>query len=111
MAAADIVKTEWGLLVGGTGTDDTEVSDKKLWIKALAFAGNADDATCVITGYPLTTAGAKQGFWKAKVSTGTGELNAGSGNSIFFGDKGVPITAPSVKLGHADDRLYIYLKF
>ena len=42
MAAADIKTMPFGYVVGGTGTDDTEVFADKKRIKLMAFSGNAD---------------------------------------------------------------------
>ena len=112
MAAADIAKMDFGYVVGGTGTDDTNVIADRLWVKGLAFAGSADAATCEVTAAPVTTAGARQSVWRAKTLAAVNAVNnAGSATSIFFGDKGIPIKDMNVKLANAGDRLYIYLKF
>jgi hypothetical protein len=109
MAAADYSRTEWGIVVGGTGTDATAVATETLRVKAMAFAGNADNATCTCTTSinTGTTAAAKL-ISCIKFKTNANDLDAGA-NKMFFGDKGVPMTNLTVTLSHADDRLYIYV--
>ena len=112
MAAADFTRTEWGIVVGGTGTDATSVDSGRLRVKAMAFAGNATTATatCTTSIDTGTTAALKLiDVIKFKCfDAGGGSLNA-SGNYVFFGEQGIPMTNLTVTLSHANDRLYIYL--
>ena len=103
MAAADMSRGEWGIVVGGTGTDATTVNTGRLWVKALAFAGNADNATCAIT---TDIAGTATSCIKFK--TNANDLDVGATN-MYFGERGVPFSNMIVTLSHANDRLYIYL--
>jgi len=103
MAAADMTATEWGYVVGGTDTDARTVSNDKLWVKAIAFAGNADNATCTITSDVNGTA---TSCYKFKVNGW--DLDCAN-NFVFFGDGGRPFTKMIVTLSSADDRLYIFL--
>jgi len=102
--AADIGSTEWGYVVGGTAHDATVVNAGTIWVKVLAFAGNADGATCVITS--TDNSGAAASCFKFKVDGN--DLDA-SGCHVFFGDKGRPFTNMTVDNGHNDDALYIFL--
>ena len=112
MAAADKTRTEWGIVVGGTDTGATSVDAGRIWVKAMAFAGNATNATCTCTTSidTGTTAALKLiSCIKFKCfDAGGGSLNA-AGNYVFFGDRGIPMSNLTVILSHADDRLYIYL--
>ena len=103
MADADIVKTEYGYVVGGTGTDDTEVVSSRLRVKAFAFAGNADNATGVVT----TKDGSDTYVDATKFKTNGNDLDV---STQFLGDDGVPFNGLKVNLSHANDRLYIYVK-
>lgn len=102
MAAPTISTTEYGYSITG-GTDATSINSGKLWVKCIALAGNADDATAVFTsGFPLVSC--------LKLKCRTGDLDAAS-DSIFFGDQGVPFNNLTVTLGNTGDIVYIYLKF
>ena len=104
MAGCTKVHTEWGYVLGGVDTDATAVDAGKIWVKAMAFAGNADDATCSLTndvGGTATTC--------YKFKTDGNDLDASSYH-VFFGDTGVPFTNLTATLSHANDRLYIYLR-
>ena len=103
MAAVDKSNTEWGILMGGTGTDATVVDSGRLKVKAIGFAGNADNATCALT----SLVGATQ-VSCAKFKTNGDDLDM-SRNYIYFGEKGTYFTNLTATLSHADDRLYIYL--
>jgi len=103
MAVCDMTATEWGYVLGGTDTDAKVVSAGKLWIKAMAFAGNVDNATTTLTS---DVGGTATSCFKFK--TQGNDLDA-AGCHVFFGDKGRPFTNLTAKLGHADDRLYIFL--
>jgi len=105
MAAADIDVLEFGLKVGGTGTDETEVFADKRYIKMLCFSGNADNATCELA--TKDPSGAYVDVHALK-SSDTNELNAASGNYIWFGERGSPFVGLKVTLSHANDRLYIH---
>ena len=105
MAAATVTTTEYGYSITG-GTDATTINSGKIYVKAMGFAGNADNATAALTslvGITATTC------FKFK-SNDTNELNSASGNFVFFGDNGVPFTGLAVTLSKAGDVLYIYLK-
>lgn len=109
MAAADFTRTEWGIVVGGTGTDATSVDSGRLRVKAMAFAGNADDATCsCTTSIDTGTTAAAKLISCIKFKTAGNDLDVG-GTNMYFGEKGVPMTNLTVTLSHANDRLYIYL--
>ena len=103
MAVADTSRTEWGILVGGTGTDATTIASGTLYIKSMAFAGNADNATCVLT---TDKGGTATPFYKFK--SGAEELDAAL-RHVYFGEVGVKATGLIATLSHANDRLYIYL--
>ena len=109
MAATDKTRTEWGIVMGGTGTDATVVDSGRLRVKAMAFAGNADNATCTCTTSitDATTAAARL-ISCAKFKTNATDLDM-AGNFVYFGEVGVPMSNLTVTLSHADDRLYIYL--
>lgn len=102
MGLATVTNTEYGYMVTGD-TDATTVNTGRLWVKALAFAGNADDATCAITN---DIAGTATSCIKFKINGW--DLDCAN-NFVFFGDKGRPFTKMIVTLGHADDRLYVFL--
>lgn len=105
MAAADIVKGSWGYSVGGTGTDATTVTTDTIIVKAMAFAGNADNATCTITA--KDNGGLDKSCIKFK--TNGFDLDA-SGQYVYFGEDGIRLESPIVTLSNASDMLYIYLK-
>jgi hypothetical protein len=106
MAAMDKTQMPWGWKCGGTGTDATEVFSHKARIKALAFAGNADNATCAITTKNHSDMAVYTDTIKFK--TNGNDLDA-AGNYVFFGEQGIPVHGMTVTLSHADDRLYVYL--
>lgn len=109
MAAADKTRTEWGVVMGGTGTDATAVDAGRIWVKAMAFAGNADNATCTCTtSIDTGTTAATKLISVIKFKTNASDLDAPHGY-VFFGERGIPMTNLTVTLSHADDRLYIYL--
>ena len=95
--------TEWGYVVGGTNGTAKVVDAGKIWIKAMAFAGNADDAYATLTS---DVAGTATSCYKFK-SDGN-DLDA-SGCHVFFGDRGMPFTNLTVTQSHANDRLYIFI--
>jgi len=101
---ADLTNTEWGYLVGGTDTDAKVVNSGKIWIKAMAFAGNADNATCTLTSDVNGTATSC-----FKFKTNANDLDA-SGCHVFLGDEGVPFTNLTATPSHASDLLYIFVK-
>lgn len=105
MAACDKTLAEWGYILGGTGTDATVVNAGTIRVKAMAFAGNADNATCVLTtsqpGNDTTVS-----FYKFKVNGW--DLDC-TDNHVFFGEDGIPLTGLTVTLSHANDRLYLFL--
>jgi len=103
MAAADMTHTEWGYVVGGTDTGAKTVNSGKIWVKAMAFAGNADNATATLTS---DVGGTATSCYKFK--TNANDLDA-SGCHVFFGDVGVPFTNLIVTLSHASDLLYIFV--
>lgn len=103
MAAVDKVHTEFGYVMGGTGTDATTVDSGTLRVKAMAFAGNADNATCACT---IVKNGAAVSCYKFK--TNGSDLDAPHGH-VYFGERGVPLTGLAVTPSHADDRLYIFI--
>lgn len=109
MAAADKSRTEWGIVIGGTGTDATSVDSGRIMVKAMAFAGNADNATCTCTtSIDVGTTAAAKLIPCIKFKTNATDLDVGVSN-MYFGEKGVPMTNLTVTLSHADDRLFIYL--
>lgn len=104
MAAATISSAEWGYSITG-GTDATTISTGRLRIKAIGFSGNADNATCTLT---TLEAGVAVSFAKFK-SSDTGELNSATGNFMYFGESGIPVSGLACTLSNASDHLYIYL--
>jgi hypothetical protein len=111
MAAATVTKTEYGFIVTGD-TGAVEVFSGKIWVKGVAFSGNATTATATLVSFPSSdTAAAGVSCMKFKCyDAGGGSLNA-SGNYLFFGDKGIPLNSPQVTLSNASDTIYIYLVF
>lgn len=104
MAGCAYTQMPWGYVCGGTDVDATEIFGTKARLKALAFAGNADDATCAIT-----TKGLSGEYTDTiKFKTNGNDLDAG-GNKMNWGPEGIPIHGLTVKLSHANDRLYVYL--
>jgi hypothetical protein len=103
MAAVDTKVTAWGILVGGTGTDATTITTGRLRVKAMAFAGNADNATCALT---TVEQGAATSVYKWK--TNADDLDCGSSH-VYFGEYGIELNSPVVTISHADDRLYLFL--
>jgi len=104
MAGCTKTHTEWGYVLGGVDTDATSVDSGKIWVKAMAFAGNADNATCTLTSDVNATATSC-----FKFKTNGNDLDCANSH-VFFGDKGRPFTNLTATLSHADDRLYIFLK-
>jgi hypothetical protein len=102
MAAATVTKKEFGYTVSGD-TGAVAISGK-LRIKALAFAGNTDNATCAVT----SRSGSAAASTCFKFKTNGNDLDA-AGNYMFLGDNGVPFDDISITLSHASDVLYIYL--
>lgn len=100
----DMTHTEWGYVLGGTNGTAKVVDAGKIWVKAIAFAGNADNATATLTN---DVAGTATSCYKFK--TNGNDLDA-AGNHVFLGDKGVPLTNLTVTMSHANDRLYIFLR-
>ncbi len=107
MAVATIKEMPFGYVVGGTDTDETTVFTTKKRIKLMTFAGNADNATCTVTS---RDSGGLTYFTVHKFkSNDTNELNSASGNSQWFGERGVEFDGLKVKPSHADDRIYIFI--
>lgn len=106
MATATVTKTEYGFSVTG-GTDATTINTGKLWVKGVAFAGNADNATAACTALSASSATPVSCF---KFKTNGNDLDAPA-NYLFFGDKGIPVTGLAVTLSNTADVLYVYLKF
>jgi hypothetical protein len=102
MAAATSTATEWGYHVTGD-TGVVTVNAGKVYVKAVAFAGNADNATGAVTS---KVAGADVSCFKFK--TNGNDLDA-AGNYMYFGEKGIAFTGLAVTLSHASDVLYIYV--
>ena len=106
MAAATSINTEYGYMVTGD-TGAVTVNSGKIWVKAIAFSGNATNATALIThvrNNAITTC------LKFKCyDAGGGSLNS-AGNYIFFGDKGIPLTGLAVTLSNAGDHISIFIK-
>ena len=102
MAAATVTATEWGYHVSGD-TGVVTVSTGKVYVKAVAFAGNADNATCAVTS---KVAGADVSCFKFK--TNANDLDVGASN-MYLGQNGVAFTGLAVTLSHASDVLYIYV--
>lgn len=111
MAAATVTKTEYGFMVTGD-TGVVEIFSGKMWVKLVAFAGNATNATATLISFPSSgTAAAGVSCMKFKCyDAGGGSLNA-SGNFLFFGDKGIPLNSPQVTLSNGSDVVYVYLVF
>lgn len=105
MAACDMVATEWGYLVGGTDTGARTVSSTTIFVKAMAFAGNADDATAAITS-AVGAAGTATSCFKFKVNGW--DLDCAQ-SYVFLGENGIAFTNMIVTLSHANDLLYIFL--
>ena len=104
MAAATCTPTEYGYMVTGD-TGAVTVSANTIRVKAMGFSGNADNAVCTLTN---KVAGADANCFKFKASD-TGELNAASGNFVYFGEFGVRYTGLAVTLGNGGSHLYIFL--
>ena len=108
MAAATITQTDWGYSVTG-GTDATLITKEKLYVKRIAFSGNADNATALLTTYARKNSEGAISAGKFK-SSDTGELNSAMGNEMFFGDKGVPMPGLTITLSNTSDHIYIFTK-
>ena len=104
MAAATVTETEYGFMVTG-GTTATTINSGTLRVRALAFAGNADNATCVLTSLVGAAATATSCF---KFKTNANDLDCGESN-VYFGEKGVCFTGLALTLSNAADILYVYL--
>jgi hypothetical protein len=109
MAAATVTKSTYGYSITG-GTDATVIDAGKLWVKGIAFAGNATNATAVLTTLPSEHSTAVSCCKFKCYDAGGGSLNA-PGNYIFFGDSGIPMNSLAVTLSATTDVLYVYLKF
>lgn len=104
MAAADIQQERWGWSVGGTGTDAVQIdSGRILMIKAIAFSGNADNATGLVT-----SGAAARVTELVKFKTNGNDLDMGA-HFVEFGDKGISAENVWVTLSHASDTLQIFL--
>jgi len=106
MAAATVTQERWGYSVSGD-TDATAIAGGGIIkVKAIAFSGNATNATGVITSGAggRTTSTLKFKSYDA----GGGSLNVG-GTNMFFGDKGVEMENVIVTLSNASDHMYIFL--
>lgn len=103
MAAATIVETRWGFYVTG-GTDATTIKSGKVRVKAIGFAGNADNATCALTSLENET---KTAISCAKFKTNADDLDM-SRNYVYFGERGVEFESLACTLSNAGDYLYIY---
>ena len=106
MAAMDIDYVAFGIICGGTGTDNTTVFTDLKRIKAMYFSGNADNATMALK--TQDPSGAWVDCHKFKASD-TSEVNSNSGNMAWFGETGSPFKGLQVNPSHADDRLFIHL--
>ena len=102
MAAATVTSTEYGYMVTGD-TGAVTVNAGRMYVKGVAFAGNADNATCAATN---VIGGTATSCFKFK--TNANDLDVG-GSSLWFGEKGSPFTGLAVTLSHASDVLYIYV--
>lgn len=103
MADAVIDYVAYGIIVGGTGTDNTTVFTDQRQIKMIRFAGNADGATCVIKSMD------PGGAWvdaEKFASSDTGELG---GIVAWYGENGATFHGMQVNLGHASDKLFIHV--
>ena len=108
MAIATVTATEWGYSITGD-TDATLISAERLRVVGIGFSGNADNAVAVLTAYKTKENHNAISFAKFK-SSDTGELNSASGNYIYFGPKGLPVSGLTVTLGNGGSHLYVYVK-
>jgi len=97
-APATVTETEWGYTITG-GTDATAVSTETIYIKSIGFtpAANTDDVLIY-----NNTSGVS--FYQFKFSVTAYQP------FMYFGEGGVKLTKPMVKLTSASDILYIYTK-
>lgn len=103
--AATVTVTEYGYSITG-GDTATTINSGRIWVKAMAFAANATNATCVLTSI---VAGTATTCFKFKAyDAGGGSLNA-AGNFIYFGESGVPFTGLALTPSATTDILYIFL--
>jgi len=104
--SATVTKTEYGFSITG-GDIATVIDSGKIWVKSMAFAGNATNATCVLTSNVNGTATT---CFKFKCyDAGGGSLNA-AGNFVYFGEVGAPFTNLTLTPSATTDILYIFLK-
>jgi len=103
MAAATATKTEYGYSVTG-GVDATTIHAGRARVKALAFMGNANDATCALTTIPGDGSTAVA-FMKFK--TQANDLDPAP--YVFFGDNGIPVKDLAVTLSNTSDLLLVIL--
>lgn len=106
MAAATVTKTEFGYIVSGD-TGEATVNTGRIRVKVMAFAGNADNATCTCTSFSAYGAVPTETSCVKFKTNGT-DLDAPHGY-IYFGEKGIPLTSLKVTLSHASDVLYIFV--
>ena len=106
MAGSTVTGTEYGYSIVGTGADATTINAGKIRVKALAFSGGADEATCALTS---VVAGTAVTCYKFKCDAGGGgDLNAGATHA-FFGDKGVVFNGLACAISSNTSHLYVYL--
>lgn len=105
MAAATVTNTEYGYSVTG-GTDATTIASGKIWVKAILFMGNADNATAALTTKPT---GNSTTVAFVKFKTNANDLDPQF--IAYFGDNGIPVNDLAVTLSNASDLLLVILKF
>jgi len=102
MAAADVTKTEYGFMVTG-GTTATTINTGTLRVKALAFSGDDDDDTALLTTLKNETA---VSCYKFK---SMGNDDDSSLSYAYFGENGVPMTGLAVTLDDTGSFLYVFI--
>lgn len=105
MAAVDIKQFKFGIMAGGTGVDETDVFTDERVVKMMCFSGNADNATCALSTKDLD---GKYVDVHALKSSDTNELNAASGNWLWFGEAGCTFNGLKITPSNANDRLFIH---
>jgi len=103
MAVATVTDTEYGYSITG-GVTATTINSGKMWVKALAFAGDDATDTAVLTTIE-PGAGAVTSCYKFKATTD----DDASYQYAYFGEEGVPMTGLAVTLNDTGNYLYVYL--
>ena len=104
MAAATVVKTEYGYYVTG-GVDATTIHTGRQHVKAVGFVGADTNDTAALTTTKNIT-GVVTPFLTLQANGTAGELVVGP----EFGEEGVNADNLAVTLSNAAGKLWVYIK-